>query len=207
VNTKYYANNKSQSFKQTFFWSDSNNKLITQLDKFTFSFLDTCHVSKMICKYIVLNQTYKVLMVLRPYQYYAVEALIDRVKNSTKNGYIWHTTGSGKTLTSFKASQIIMNMPEVKKVVFVVDRRDLDYQTSKEFNGFSKGSVDSTESTDILVRQLEDNTKLIVTTIQKLNTAISKKRHEYRLKSVKVNGLFSFLTSVIGASLVNAQAD
>ena len=185
VNTKYYANNKSQSFKQTFFWSDSNNKLITQLDKFTFSFLDTCHVSKMICKYIVLNQTYKVLMVLRPYQYYAVEALIDRVKNSTKNGYIWHTTGSGKTLTSFKASQIIMNMPEVKKVVFVVDRRDLDYQTSKEFNGFSKGSVDSTESTDILVRQLEDNTKLIVTTIQKLNTAISKKRHEYRLKSVK----------------------
>jgi len=102
VNTKYYANNKSQSFKQTFFWSDSNNKLITQLDKFTFSFLDTCHVSKMICKYIVLNQTYKVLMVLRPYQYYAVEALIDRVKNSTKNGYIWHTTGSGKTLTSFK---------------------------------------------------------------------------------------------------------
>lgn len=185
VNTKYYANNKSQSFKQTFFWSDPNNKLITQLDKFTFSFLDTCHVSKMICKYIVLNQTYKVLMVLRPYQYYAVEALIDRVKNSTKNGYIWHTTGSGKTLTSFKASQIIMNMPEVKKVVFVVDRRDLDYQTSKEFNGFSKGSVDSTESTDILVRQLEDNTKLIVTTIQKLNTAISKKRHEYRLKSVK----------------------
>jgi type I restriction enzyme R subunit len=185
VNTKYYANNKSQSFKQTFFWSDPNNKLITQLDKFTFSFLDTCHVSKMICKYIVLNQTYKVLMVLRPYQYYAVEALIDRVKNSTKNGYIWHTTGSGKTLTSFKASQIIMNMPEVKKVVFVVDRRDLDYQTSKEFNGFSKGSVDSTESTDILVRQLEDNTKLIVSTIQKLNTAISKKRHEYRLKSVK----------------------
>lgn len=185
VNTKYYANNKLQSFKQTFFWSDGNNKLITQLDKFAFSFLDTCHVSKMICKYIVLSQTFKILMVLRPYQYFAVEALIDRVKNSTKNGYIWHTTGSGKTLTSFKASQILMNMPEVKKVVFVVDRKDLDYQTTKEFNSFSKGSIDGTDNTDALVRQFTDDTKLIVTTIQKLNTAISKKRHDYRMKSVK----------------------
>ena len=86
----------------------------------------------------VLNETHKILMVLRPYQYYAVEALIDRVKNSKKNGYIWHTTGSGKTLTSFKASQVIMNMPEVKKVVFVVDRKDLDYQTTKEFNSFNR---------------------------------------------------------------------
>lgn len=185
VNTKYYANNKSQSFKQTFFWSDENNRLITQLDKFAWAFLDTCHVSKMICKYIVLNQTHKILMVLRPYQYYAVEALIERVKNSTKNGYIWHTTGSGKTLTSFKASQILMNMPQVKKVVFVVDRKDLDYQTTKEFNSFSKGSIDGTDNTDALVRQFTDDTKLIVTTIQKLNTAISKKRHEYRMKMLK----------------------
>jgi type I restriction enzyme R subunit len=105
-------------------------------------------------------------MVLRPYQFYAVETLVERVKNSTKNGYIWHTTGSGKTLTSFKASQIIMNMPKVKKVVFVVDRKDLDYQTTKEFNSFSKGSIDGTDNTKALVKQFTDDTKLIVTTIQ-----------------------------------------
>lgn len=185
VNTKYYANNKSQSFKQTFYWSDKNNKLITQLDKFAFSFLDTCHVSKMICKYIVLSEAAKVLMVLRPYQYFAVEALIDRVQNSVKNGYIWHTTGSGKTLTSFKASQILMNMPQVKKVVFVVDRKDLDYQTTKEFNSFSKGSIDGTDNTNKLVQQFTDDTKLIVTTIQKLNTAISKQYHQKKMELLK----------------------
>src|SRR5690606_24041429 len=110
----------------------------------------------MICKYVVLNEANKVPMVLRPYQFYAVEALIDQVKNSTKNGYIWHTTGSGKTLTSFKASQILMNLPEVKKVVFVVDRKDLDYQTTKEFNSFSKGSIDGTDNTRALVKQFSD---------------------------------------------------
>jgi type I restriction enzyme R subunit len=91
-------------------------------------------------------------MVLRPYQYYAVEALIDQVKNSTKNGYIWHTTGSGKTLTSFKAAQILVELPHVHKVVFVVDRADLDYQTTKEFNYFSDGSVDGTDNTKALVK-------------------------------------------------------
>lgn len=185
VNTKYYANNKCQSFKQTFYWSDKDNKIITQLDKFAFAFLDTCHVSKMICKYIVLSQANKILMVLRPYQYFAVEALIDRVQNSVKNGYIWHTTGSGKTLTSFKASQILMNMPQVKKVVFVVDRKDLDYQTTKEFNSFSKGSIDGTDNTNALVRQFADDTKLIVTTIQKLNTAISKQYHQKKMELLK----------------------
>ncbi|WP_321437349.1 type I restriction endonuclease subunit R [uncultured Bacteroides sp.] len=184
VNTKYYANRRD-SFKQTFYWSDKNNKLITQLDKFAFSFLDTCHVSKMICKYIVLSEANKALMVLRPYQYFAVEALIDRVQNSVKNGYIWHTTGSGKTLTSFKASQILMNMPQVKKVVFVVDRKDLDYQTTKEFNSFSKGSIDGTENTNKLVQQFTDDTKLIVTTIQKLNTAISKQYHQKKMELLK----------------------
>ena len=104
VNTKYYANNKYQSFKQTFYWSQIDNQPITQLEQFAFCFLDTCHVSKMICKYIVLSEANKILMVLRPYQYFAVEALIERVKNTNKHGYIWHTTGSGKTLTSFKAS-------------------------------------------------------------------------------------------------------
>jgi len=185
VNTKYYANNKNQSFKQTFFWSDKQNRTINQLDKFAFNFLDTCHLSKMICQYIVLSEAYKIPMVLRPYQYYAVEALVERVKNSTKNGYIWHTTGSGKTLTSFKAAQIIMNMPQVKKVVFVVDRKDLDYQTTKEFNSFSKGSIDGTDNTTALVKQFTDDTKLIVTTIQKLNTAISKKHHQSKMEMLK----------------------
>ena len=124
-------------------------------------------------------------MVLRPYQYFAVEALIERVKDTNKNGYIWHTTGSGKTLTSFKASQILMNLPQVNKVVFVVDRKDLDYQTTKEFNSFSKGSIDGTDNTNALVKQFSDDTKLIVTTIQKLNTAISKNRYSLRMDKLK----------------------
>lgn len=186
VNTKYYANNKNQSFKQTFYWTDKDNKRLTNiLNGFTSEFLEPCHISKMICKYIVLNETHKVPMVLRPYQFYAVETLVERVKNSTKNGYIWHTTGSGKTLTSFKASQIIMNMPKVKKVVFVVDRKDLDYQTTKEFNSFSKGSIDGTDNTKALVKQFTDDTKLIVTTIQKLNTAISKNQYLNQMNKLK----------------------
>jgi type I restriction enzyme R subunit len=186
VNTKYYANNRHQSFKQTFYWTDKENKRLTNiLNGFTSEFLEPCHISKMICKYIVLNETNKILMVLRPYQFYAVEALIDRVKNSNKNGYIWHTTGSGKTLTSFKASQILMNLPQVKKVVFVVDRKDLDYQTNKEFNSFSKGCIDGTDNTKQLVQQFSDDTKLIVTTIQKLNTAISKKQYLSKMEKLQ----------------------
>lgn len=196
VNTKYYANNRNQSFKQTFYWTDVENKRLTNiLNGFTDAFLEPCHISKMICKYIVLNEAYKIPMVLRPYQFYAVEALIDRVKNSNKNGYIWHTTGSGKTLTSFKASQILMNLPEIHKVVFVVDRKDLDYQTTKEFNSFSDGCIDGTDNTANLVKQFigtykdkkgeAKNTKLIVTTIQKLNTAISKLKYEKKMTDLK----------------------
>lgn len=185
VNTKYYANNRKQSYKQTFYWSDEDNNRITNLDEFAKVFLEPCHISKMVCKYIVLAETDKTLMALRPYQYYAVESIIDKVKNSTHNGYIWHTTGSGKTLTSFKASQIIMKLPQVHKVVFVVDRKDLDYQTAKEFNSFSKGSVDSTDNTKILVDQFTDDTKLIVTTIQKLNTAISKKKYLDKMEALR----------------------
>ncbi len=124
-------------------------------------------------------------MVLRPYQYFAVEEIIERVKNSTKNGYIWHTTGSGKTLTSFKASQIIMRLPTVDKVVFCVDRNDLDYQTMKEFNNFKKDCVDGTDNTKVLVQQFTDSTQLIVTTIQKLNTAISKQKYLAKMQSQK----------------------
>lgn len=185
VNTKYYANNKNQSFKQTFFWSDQDNNKITQLDKFADLFLEPCHISKMICRYTVLNESTKSLMVLRPYQYYATEAIIDRVKNSTKNGYIWHTTGSGKTLTSFKASQVLMRLPNIHKVVFVVDRKDLDFQTTKEFNSFSEGSIDGTTNTSALVRQFSDNTPLIVTTIQKLDNAIKKGRHSAKMELLK----------------------
>lgn len=186
VNTKYYANNRKQSFKQTFYWTNKNNERLTNiLNGFTSDFLEPCHISKMISKYIVLNETHKILMVLRPYQYYAVESIIDRVQNSTHNGYIWHTTGSGKTLTSFKASQIITQMPQVKKVVFVVDRKDLDYQTTKEFNSFSKGSIDGTDNTKALVKQFSDDTRIIVTTIQKLNTAISKKKYLAKMEKMK----------------------
>ncbi|HKL44043.1 MAG TPA: type I restriction endonuclease subunit R [Candidatus Absconditabacterales bacterium] len=178
VNTKYYANNRKQSFKQTFYRSDEENKNITQLEEFTNEFLEPCHMSKMIAKYIVLNETDKILMILRPYQFYATEKILDRVANSNKNGYIWHTTGSGKTLTSFKASQLLTHAPDISKVIFVVDRKDLDYQTTKEFNAFSKGSVDGSNNTHHLVQQLaDDNNKLIVTTIQKLNTAITKEHH------------------------------
>ena len=186
VNTKYYANYRKQSFKQTFFWTDNQNQRLTNvLNGFTSEFLEPCHISKMICKYVVLNETYKTLMVLRPYQYYAVEALVDRVLHSRKNGYVWHTTGSGKTLTSFKAAQVLMTMPKVRKICFVVDRRDLDYQTNKEFNAFSKGCVDGTDNTRQLVKQFSDDTKLIVTTIQKLNTAISKKQYLQKMEKVR----------------------
>ena len=173
VNTKYFANNRRQSFKQTFFWADENNRTITGLEEFAKAFLEKCQVSKVISKYVVLNETDKILMVLRPYQYFAVEKIVEKVKHGSTNGYIWHTTGSGKTLTSFKASQILTGLPQVHKVIFVVDRKDLDYQTIKEFNAFSKGSVDGTNNTKTLVKQLnDDDTSLIVTTIQKLNAAV-----------------------------------
>ena len=188
VNTKYYANNRRQSFKQTFYWAEENNKSIRELEAFAAEFLQPLHLARMLGKYIVLNETDKILMVLRPYQYYATEAIVDRVQNppaENQNGYIWHTTGSGKTLTSFKASQILTGLADVHKVVFCVDRKDLDYQTIREFNSFSKGSVDSTDNTNMLVKQFTDDTKLIVTTLQKLNTAISKDRYLKKMDGLR----------------------
>lgn len=185
VNTKYFANNKQQSFKQTFFWTDKENNRLSFLHDFSAEFLKPCHIAKMITHYMVLTEE-QVIKVLRPYQYYATEALVDRVKNSNDNAYIWHTTGSGKTLTSFKASQIIQRMSKVHKVVFVVDRKDLDYQTAREFNGFSKGSVDETTNTSKLVKQLNDDScKLILTTIQKLNNAIVKEHYLNKVTHLK----------------------
>ena len=186
VDTKYYANSQKQSFKFTSFWGDEKNKKITQLDKFTSIFLEPCHIAKMITKYTVLHESDKKLMILRPYQYYAVESIIDRVKNSDKNGYIWHTTGSGKTLTSFKASQILTNNPKIKKVVFVVDRQDLDDQTVREFRAFDKDSIDGTENTKMLISQFLDNNRpLLVTTIQKLNGAIKNVKFRRQIEVLK----------------------
>ena len=209
ANTKYHANNRKQSFKQTFFWADElNTKRYSDLTEFAQVFLTPNHLTAMITKYVVLNETDRILMVMRPYQIYATEAIIERVaerqalvvsaqSTDKMNGYIWHTTGSGKTLTSFKTAQLLTGDSKVHKVVFVVDRKDLDYQTSKEFNGFSKGCVDSTDNTKLLVDQFTDapvaadkineqrNTKLIVTTIQKLNNAISHKRYSKRMEPVK----------------------
>lgn len=194
VNTKYYANNRNQSFKQTFFWADEKNRNISDLTAFANSFLNTDHLGHMIAEYVVNSEVSKILMVLRPYQFYAAEAIVKQVQKPTsspsqegkyENGYIWHTTGSGKTLTSFKASQIIMDLPEVHKVVFVVDRKDLDYQTMQEFNSFKKDSVDVTNNTSSLVKQLKDDTKLILTTIQKLNNAVSPGRHQAGMEHLR----------------------
>ena len=185
VDTKYYAfNGGHNTFKQTNYWADSENNKITDLTKFTQVFLTPTHLTKIIGSYMVLN-TKKELMVMRPYQIFAAEAIIDKVKNSSGNGYIWHTTGSGKTLTSFKASQIVTRMPEVFKVVFVVDRKDLDFQTMREFNAFKKDSVNGTSKTKVLVQQLTDETKLIVTTVQKLNNAVSKSGYAAKLNPVR----------------------
>lgn len=187
VNTKYYANNpvNRRDFKQTFFWADEENKTIRQLSAFAEEFLEKCTLSKMITKYIVLHESDQLLMALRPYQFYAVERIVERVQNTTKNGYIWHTTGSGKTLTSFKAAQILTQSPHVHKVVFVVDRKDLDFQTIKEFNSFQEGSVDATTNTGNLVKQFGNDTPLIVTTLQKLNTAVSNPRHLTVMEGLK----------------------
>ncbi len=178
VNTKYFSNNPKQGYEQTFYWTDEKNKKITKLEEFAEVFLEKCAVSQMIAEYIVLAEALKIPMILRPYQYYAVRAIEKRVQESNKNGYIWHTTGSGKTLTSFKTAQVLSRKAEVKKILFVVDRKDLDIQTTKEFNSFSDGSVDGTNNTGNLVKQLKDgNRKMIVTTIQKLDIAI--KREQY----------------------------
>lgn len=185
VNTKYFSNNPNQSFEQTFYWTNENNEKITQLETFTDLFLEKCAISQMIGEYIVLAEAPRIPMVLRPYQYYAVRRIVQRVKDSNKNGYIWHTTGSGKTLTSFKASQVLSASPDVKKVLFVVDRKDLDIQTTKEFNSFSDGSVDGTDNTKTLVDQLKNtdpSKKLVVTTIQKLDRAIGREAYLEQFK-------------------------
>lgn len=186
-NTRYFSNNGELRYEFTFPWTDEHNLKKNRLVDFTKSFLDKKNLWSMITKYIVTNETQKALMILRPYQYYAVEKIIDRVKNYPSfNGYIWHTTGSGKTLTSFKASQIIATLGEIDKVVFCVDRKDLDYQTAKEFNAFEEGSISKVEDTNEFVEKMvSGNKKVVVTTIQKLNNAISKPYYLKQMEKIK----------------------
>ena len=147
--------------------------------------LEKCTLGKIIGKYIVLHEGDKCLMVLRPYQFYAVEKILDRVQNSNDNGYIWHTTGAGKTLTSFKAAQLVSELDDVDKVMFVVDRHDLDTQTQSEYEAFEPGAVDSTDNTDELVKRLQSNSKIIITTIQKLNAAVSKTWYSNKIETIR----------------------
>ena len=186
-NTKYFSNNGELRYEFTFPWTDEHNLKKNRLEEFTKSFLDRKQLWSMITKYIVTNETQKALMVLRPYQYYAVEKIIDRVKNYPSfNGYIWHTTGSGKTLTSFKASQIIATLNEIDKVVFCVDRKDLDYQTAKEFNAFEEGSISRIEDTgEFVEKMVRGDKKVVVTTIQKLNNAISKPNYLKQMEKIR----------------------
>jgi len=185
VNTRYFANNPNSGYKFTFNWTDAANVPFNDLEKFATVFFDKCTLGKIIGKYIVLHEGDKCLMVLRPYQFYAVEKILDRVENSNDNGYIWHTTGAGKTLTSFKAAQLVSELDDVDKVMFVVDRHDLDTQTQAEYEAFEPGAVDSTDNTDELVKRLHSNSKIIITTIQKLNAAVSKLWYSSRIEEIR----------------------
>ena len=173
----------SNSFEFTSYWADGNNKVIADLIDFTKTFLAKHTILNVLTKYCVFT-TEEILMVMRPYQIAATERILNRIEVSTNykkmgtvdaGGYIWHTTGSGKTLTSFKTAQLASALPYVDKVLFVVDRKDLDYQTMKEYDRFEKGCANSNTSTAILKRQLEDvNARIIITTIQKLDVFITK---------------------------------
>ncbi len=182
-NTIYFANNQKQHFQfnaeeqflPIYHLADEKNNKIKHLEDFTDRFLKKCTLGEMISKYMVLVETEQKLLVMRPYQIYAVKAIDDCVRQNRGNGYIWHTTGSGKTLTSFKASTLLKDNAEIEKCLFVVDRKDLDRQTREEFNKFQEGSVEENTNTETLVRRLLSTDyadKVIVTTIQKLGLAL-----------------------------------
>ena len=181
--TLYFANNKNQHFQfnadeqflPVYTLADINNKKVNNLFDFTDKFLSKCTLAEMISKYMVLVESEQKLLVMRPYQIYAVKAIVDCIHQNRGNGYIWHTTGSGKTLTSFKASTLLKDNPDIEKCLFVVDRKDLDRQTREEFNKFQEGSVEENTNTETLVRRLlstDYSDKVIVTTIQKLGLAL-----------------------------------
>lgn len=197
--TLYFANNKNQHFAfnadeqflPVYELADINNKKINNLYDFAEKFLTKCTLGEMISKYMVLVESEQKLLVMRPYQIYAVKAIVDCIKDNRGNGYIWHTTGSGKTLTSFKASTLLKNNPDVEKCLFVVDRKDLDRQTREEFNKFQEGSVEENTNTETLVKRLLSSDyadKVIVTTIQKLGLALdgtNKKNYKERLEPLR----------------------
>jgi len=190
--TWYFANNNDEHFafdvEERFLpiyrWADRDNKKIVHLDAFTEQFLNKCALSEMLSRYMVLIQSERKLMMMRPYQIYAVKAIVDCIHENRGNGYIWHTTGSGKTLTSFKASTLLKDNPDIEKCLFVVDRKDLDKQTREEFNRFQPGCVEENTNTETLVNRLLSDAykdKVIVTTIQKLGLALdANHRKQYR---------------------------
>ncbi len=182
--TKYFANNQKLNYNFSFYWTDDKNNKISSLMDFADTFLEKCHISEMIVRYMVVQEKAKELKVLRPYQVYAVKSIIKRAKETANNGYIWHTTGSGKTLTSFKVAQILKFDPEInaKKVIFLVDRKDLDSQTLDEFKVFGGDDfLDQTNSTQKLTEQLESTTtdnKMIITTIQKMDKFLNSQKYK-----------------------------
>jgi len=184
-NKKHFAFNADERFLPVYEFADSKNKKISHLDDFAESFLAKCTLGRMISRYTVLVAGEKQLLMMRPYQIYAVQQIVDCIKDNTGNGYIWHTTGSGKTLTSFKASTLLKTNDDIHKCLFVVDRKDLDRQTRDEFNRFQADCVEENTNTAALVRRLlSDNyaDKVIVTTIQKLGLALDEqsKRNKQR---------------------------
>lgn len=197
--TYYFANNNNQHFNfnadeqflPVYQWADENNKKITNLDDFSEVFLAKCKLGKMISRYMVLVASEQKMLIMRPYQIYAVNAIMSCIEENRGNGYIWHTTGSGKTLTSFKASTLLKENPDIEKCLFVVDRKDLDKQTREEFNKFQDGCVEENTNTDSLVRRMLSDDyadKIIVTTIQKLGIALdpsNRNNYQERLLPLK----------------------
>lgn len=194
--TWYFANNNARHFSfdaderflPLYQFAAKDNKKITQLDNFAEKFLAKCTLGEMISRYMVLVSSEQKLLMMRPYQIYAVKAIIDCIHQNCGNGYIWHTTGSGKTLTSFKVSTLLKDNPDIEKCLFVVDRKDLDRQTREEFNRFQEGCVEENTNTEALVHRLLSDDyadKVIVTTIQKLGLALdstNKRNYKERLK-------------------------
>ena len=187
-NARHFAFNVEERFLPVYEFADEDNKKITHLDSFTERFLKKCDLGRTISRYMVLVVSQQQLMIMRPYQVYAVQHIVKCIDDDSGNGYIWHTTGSGKTLTSFKAATLLKENDRIHKCVFVVDRKDLDRQTREEFNKFQEGCVEENTNTATLVRRLlsEDYAdKVIVTTIQKLGLALDEgsKRNKQRTKN------------------------
>jgi type I restriction enzyme R subunit len=177
-NNKHFAFNADEQFLPVYTLAREDNSKIDHLDDFTDKFLAKCTLGEMISRYMVLVETEQKILVMRPYQIYAVKAIVDCIEQDRGNGYIWHTTGSGKTLTSFKASTLLKDNDAIEKCLFVVDRKDLDRQTREEFNKFQEGSVEENTNTKTLVKRMLSTdyaNKVIVTTIQKLGLALDTK--------------------------------